>query len=406
MEPFLNQCIYNREKIYQDLVSRPDTVIEELWSGYYFPLTRDCEIRMDARNEVPGVRDISRCNSCQVLQPVITEMAKIDSQNIVPGVSYYNPQWEGVFHSRSFHVMSGKYQGIRLIVQRRFLGKPCRHSSDVPTISESMASCNRKKKMLTDVVLCDGTSSEILLSIMVQSLVPTIPKLIGIYSCGFSTYLVQESTIPLYQVDFAEFTNADIWGLVRQLWYYFYCLQDYQYSHSYPDVFSLNISKPHLEPLALEFGEFRLGIEQGTNSSIATANNSESGERRYVTMSILPLEDLPWIEEITQWQGTEHYVINSESIPMLIQKKTHGHPLYTKSLDLYCMLIGLCCNPVIRKVIIGHRILRTIFSIPGEVDILLERLSTEKYPNFHQTLDMLQGLRLKCDIVSLYPNLS
>ena len=91
----------------------------------------------------------------------------IDSQNIVPGVSYYNPQWEGTFHSRSFYVSSGNYQGMKLIVHRRQLGRACRHSSDVPLISESMASCNRKRKDLTDIVLCDGVSSELLLTIMV-----------------------------------------------------------------------------------------------------------------------------------------------------------------------------------------------------------------------------------------------
>lgn len=400
MESFLDKCLSSREKIYENLVYNPEKVIQELWMGEFIPMYRDCEIQMDARNDIPGVKDITRCESCKVLQSMITDLTRNESKIVVPGVSYYNPHWEGIFHTRSFHVLTGKYQGMRLIAQRRPIGKKCVKSTEIPVISDSMASCNKKKNNLVDVILCDNISSEILMTIMVQSLVVNVPKLLGIYSCGLNTYLLQESTVQMNKVDFSEFSNSDIWGLVKQLWYYFYCLRDYQYSHGYPDVYSLNISKTHLEPLAFEFGDFRLGIEQGSSSSMSV------GERRYITKNILPMDDLPWIEEITQWEGTEYYVINQQSIPMLIQKKSYGYPIYTKSLDLYSMLIGLCSIPEIRKVIVGYKILRLIFSIPGEVDIMLQRVSKVQYPNFRQTLDILQGLRLRCDIVNLYPKLS
>jgi len=99
------------------------------------------------------------------------------------------------------------------------------------------------------------------------------------------------------------------------------------------------------------------------------------------------------------------YTIDDNNVNSLLNIRNSGIPLFGASLDLYCFMVGLMCEPTFYQAVHNNDnlyLLWCIMWLPGDLITIEERLGSVIHDNknkmsFREILTLLYGLRLRCN---------
>ena len=159
-------------------------------------------------------------------------------------------------------------------------------------------------------------------------------------------------------------------------------------------------------------GDVRASLEMGGYSSVSIEGSTEGGVR------ICSKPSPAWGEGgiamrplMKKWKvgAITTYKVGRSNIHEFITRRRSGVPIYPGSFDLYCFLVGLCCDNRFASAITGLRSSwYSLWLMDGDLDTLRQRIDEWRttfrervYPSHMEIVNMLSGLWLRCDAMDV-----
>lgn len=285
---------------------------------------------------------------------------------------------------------------------------------DIELKDETLRLIGAERKMLecgtpdsTDVTFlkCDPVTCNILVSWLVDSALGDGYWLMSAYKCSDAVYRltrIRHSLLDLH----GKINCADALSIVVQTILMLRRLSEYHFVHGNPSPMSLRLAK---DPVSKSVdgvhvnGGYKVGLDPGDHSSITSWKTRVcSGNRKWRGTVLTPMMENKFVvSKVTL------YTIPREAREMFMNRRASGIPIYPGSLDLYCIIIGLICNPLFEAVVMRMG-WTSLWVKAGDAATVIERVKLWRcgsagtlYPSNLEIMTMLEGLWLRCDAVEL-----
>lgn len=367
------------------LTETPDVIIDKLW-GVLLNVDEKCSSACGVKT-----RFKSLCSQCKCL-------------SVLSDIELEKP----------FMIECGSMMGTYLSVIRMNDTSTLNITIDNDLRNETIRLINVEKKMLEcgtpdsrDVVFlrCDPITCHVLVSWLVESALKDGYNLLSSYVCGGSVYTLSRVRNSLLNISSEMMTDENIVTILMQSIMCIRQLSKYHFVHGEPSPAMIRIVNYPISKLMDSvhiYGNITIGIEPGNKSSITSWKTRVCGDTKKWRMSSLtPTMDNKWITS-----NVTLYSLPEETFEAFMSRRAAGIPIYPGSLEIYCLMVGLYCNPKFRKHInnlgwsnlwIGSGDLETI-----ESRILGWKSKTHNmYPSFQEIIHMIKGLWLRCDAVEV-----
>jgi hypothetical protein len=314
---------------------------------------------------------------------------------------------------KPFIIQCGKMMGTWMLLTTDSLPN-LKVEVDMELKDETLRLIGSERKMLecgtpdsTDIVFlkCDPISCNVMVSWLVDSALKDGYWLVSVYKCGNDVYKLQKLryTLPALR---GHLSPCEAKGIVIQVVAMMRKLSEYHFVHGNPSPYSLRMSN---DPISTMYdsvhlnGMYRVGLDPGTSSSITSWKTRVCSDNRNWRGTILT----PTMENRFVAGKVTLYTIPAANLDTFIDRRSSGIPIYPCSLDLYCILVGLACDPQFESIITGMG-WSSLWIKPGDIEKIQLRIAewkcangTSLYPEYREIMQMLTGIWLRCDAVDV-----
>jgi len=369
-----------------DLVTNaPDVVVDRLW-GSFLNVDESCKSACSSSTRFKFL-----CTQCKCLS-LLSDMEL----------------------EKPFMIEQGTLMGTNMSVSKMKDTSSLKIVIDNDLRNETIRLTNVEKKMLecgtpdTREMLflkCDPTTCQILVSWLVESAMKDGHSLMSAYVCGGSVYQLKKVRNSLLNIDQKLLTNENCFSITAQTIICLRQLTKYHFVHGNPSPSSLRISHTPISKMMNGvhiYGQITLGIEPGENSSITTWKTRVcSNTSRWRLNTLTPTMENKWIaSKVTL------YSIPEDTKDTFLARRSAGIPIYPGSFDLYCIVVGLWCDPKFKTSVekLGWS---SLWVGSGDLETVETRILGWKaknhnlYPSFEDIIKMISGLWLRCDAIEV-----
>lgn len=314
--------------------------------------------------------------------------------------------------NKPFVIEYGSMRGTMLVINRIKETTKTSLVIDDDVKKETLRLVNLEKMVLecgtpdtseTTFLRCDPVTSYVLVSWLIESALKDGSYLLTAYSCGNSIYEVSKLRHTISNIDQRYLNPNFCASIVCQVIACMKQLSKYHFTHGSPDPSCIRITeKPCSKQIGSVhvYGQMTIGIDPGDSSSITTWRTRVCSDGDNGSMLFLK----PQMESRWNTGNITLYKISSDNREAFVARRRSGVPIYPCSLDLYCLLVGLYCDPRFRPAIVqlgwNGIWLEGSSRVESKISAWKSR-STSMYPVYSEIMSILEDEWMRCDIVDL-----